>query len=108
MTAELDVATTATPKRVKKSPYRVVSVLVVVVAIVSVLGDIMRVITISTGRSLFSFAGSDGRLPLSQLPQLMQADLRPGTSATLADADLSLRLLCASPLQLRRSRLCSP
>lgn len=63
----------------------------------TLLHDLTQVITISTGRVLFALGGSDGRLPLSTLPQLLQADLREGTQGTLADAALSLRLFAALP-----------
>lgn len=68
-----------------------------VVLVLTLLHDLVQVITISTGRVLFALGGSDGRLPLSSLPQLLQADLREGTQGTLADAALSLRLLAAVP-----------
>lgn len=54
-------------------------------------------ITITTGHALLAGGGTDGRLPLSFLPQLLQADLREGATGTLADAALSLRILCATP-----------
>ncbi|MFP7761857.1 hypothetical protein [Marisediminicola sp. LYQ85] len=54
-------------------------------------------VTILTGRTLLTFGGADGRLPLEHLPQLLQADLRQGSSGTLADADLLLRILSATP-----------
>jgi hypothetical protein len=68
-----------------------------VVYVLTLLSDMVAVITISTGHVLFALGGSDGRLPLSQLPQLLQADLREGTRGTLADADLGLRILSAAP-----------
>lgn len=70
---------------------------IIVVLVLALLHDLIQVITISTGRVLFALGGSDGRLPLSALPQLLQADLREGSHATLADAALSLRLLAALP-----------
>jgi hypothetical protein len=69
----------------------------VIVLVLTVLHDITQVITTSTGRVLFALGGSDGRLPLSSLPQLLQADLREGTQGTLAEAALSLRLFAALP-----------
>lgn len=68
-----------------------------VVALWVVLVDITTVITVSTGHSLFAFGGADGRLPLTFLPQINQAALHTGTTGTLADADLGLRLLSAAP-----------
>jgi hypothetical protein len=76
---------------------RLVRGVLLIVAAFTALSDVVQVITIVTGRVLFSFGDVDGRLPLSYLPQLLQADLRDGAAGTLADADLSLRLLCALP-----------
>lgn len=79
--------------------------MVAIVAICLIVGaalvnDAMRAITITTGRTVFAFGGADGRLPLSYLPQLLQADLREGETGYLTDAPLWLRLLCASPAVL--------
>jgi hypothetical protein len=63
----------------------------------SVLVDLMGVITMTTGRVLFTSGGADGRLPLSYLPQFLQADLREGTTGYLIDAPLWFRVLCSSP-----------
>ena len=71
-----------------------------IVLVLTLLNDIPRAITISTGRVLFALGGADARLPLSHLPQLLQAELREGTQGTLADADLGLRLLAALPTLL--------
>lgn len=70
---------------------------IMVVLVLTLMQDVVQVITISTGRVLFALGGSDGRLPLSTLPQLVQADLREGAQGTLADAALSLRLFAALP-----------
>ncbi|MGL3806167.1 hypothetical protein ACSYDW_08735 [Paeniglutamicibacter sp. R2-26] len=64
-------------------------------ALISNLG---QMITIITGRFLFTFGDIDPRLPLSTLPQLLQAEVRDGGAGYLVDAPLWLRLLCASPL----------
>jgi len=73
---------------------------IMIVLVLTLLNDISQVITISTGRVLFALGGADARLPLSHLPQLLQAELREGTQGTLADADLGLRLLAALPTLL--------
>ncbi|WP_129590400.1 hypothetical protein [Cryobacterium aureum] len=74
-----------------------VRAILLIVASFTVLSDLTQAITIVTGRALMAFGGADGRLPLAHLPQLLKADLRDGASGTLADADLSLRLLSALP-----------
>ena len=88
--------------RVRDRPLllRLVRAVLLIVATLTVVSDATRVITITTGRVLFAMGGADGRLPLSHLPQLLQADLSEGASGTLADADLSLRLLSALPAVL--------
>ncbi|TFC08441.1 hypothetical protein [Cryobacterium sp. MDB2-33-2] len=73
---------------------------IMIVLVLTLLNDIPLAITISTGRVLVALGGADGRLPLSHLPQLLQAELREGTQGTLADADLGLRLLAALPTVL--------
>jgi hypothetical protein len=76
---------------------RVASVAICLIVGVAVLNDAVRAITITTGRSLFVFGGADGRLPLTYLPQLLQAERRDGSTGFLVDAPSWLRLLCASP-----------
>jgi len=71
-----------------------------IVLVLTLLNDIPLAITISTGRVLVALGGADGRLPLSHLPQLAQAELQKGARGTLADADLGLRLLAALPTVL--------
>jgi hypothetical protein len=85
------------PLRERPKVFRVVRAIVLIVASFTVLSSITQAITIVTGRALVAFGGADGRLPLASLPQLSKADLHDGASGTLADADLSLRLLCAVP-----------
>jgi hypothetical protein len=63
----------------------------------ALLNDIVQIITTTTGRVLFTFGGADGRLPLTHLPQILQADLREGATGYLTDVPVWLRLLCASP-----------
>jgi hypothetical protein len=70
---------------------------IVTVAGAALLNDIVQMITITTGRVLFTFGGADGRLPLTHLPQVLQADLREGATGYLTDVPVWLRLLCASP-----------
>lgn len=85
------------PLRERPKAFRVVRAILLIVASFTVLSNITQAITIATGRTLVAFGGADGRLPLAHLPQLLKADLYDGASGTLADADLSLRLLCALP-----------
>ena len=68
-----------------------------VVAIWTALSGVVTAITISTGRTLFATGGADGRLPLTALPSVNQAELREGSTGTLAEADLGLRLISAAP-----------
>lgn len=68
-----------------------------VVAVFSILGNVITMINLTTGRTLFALGGADGRLPLSTLPQLLQAELGEGAHGTLADAALSLRVISALP-----------
>lgn len=91
--------TTIASGRVRDRPrlFRFVRAVLLIVASASTVAALVQGITVSTGRVLFALGGSDGRLPLVSLPQLQQADLRPGTTGTLADADLLLRLLGALP-----------
>jgi hypothetical protein len=76
---------------------RASAVLIAVIAVLVALDDLVHVITVSTGRVLIALGGAEGRLPLSALPQLLQADLREGTTGYLTDAPWGLRLLAASP-----------
>lgn len=74
-----------------------ITCVLVVVAALTVLGSLVTTVVTSTGRMLVTFGDADPRLPLSSLPQLLQADLREGASGTLADLDLGMRLLGAAP-----------
>lgn len=85
------------PLRQRPRVSRLVRAALLIVASFTVISDVTQTITILTGRVLFAFGGSDGRLPLRHLPQLLQADLREGASGTLADADGWLRVVCAVP-----------
>ncbi|WP_440711296.1 hypothetical protein [Herbiconiux sp. YIM B11900] len=89
---------TVQPTRATRAPlFRVVRVVLLVVAGFVVLGDLMQAFTVVTGRFLLALGGADPRMPLDSLPQLLQAELREGASGTLADADLLLRVLGALP-----------
>lgn len=85
------------PLRERPPVFRVVRAVLLIVATYAVIGDIAQSVAITTGHATVALGGSDGRLPLSYLPQLLQAELREGASGTLADAAISLRLLCALP-----------
>lgn len=90
-----------TKRRVSPARFRIVSIIVIMVATLSVAFSLLQVVTIVTGHALLTTGGSDGGLPLATLPQLLQADLREGATGSLADAALSLRLLCASPFLIQ-------
>lgn len=93
------VKTNDVVQRTERLPrvHRAITSVILIVAAFSVLGSLTTFITTLTGRVLIATGGTDGRLPLSALPQLQQADLREGATGTLADTDLSLRLLGALP-----------
>ncbi|WP_293695463.1 hypothetical protein [uncultured Agrococcus sp.] len=93
-----DTVESESPVRPKRARYRVINSIVVGVASLAALFTLLQVATTVTGRALLTFGGADGRLPLVQLPQLMQADHAEGGSGTLADLDLSMRVLGASPM----------
>ncbi|WP_157593830.1 hypothetical protein [Rathayibacter tritici] len=71
-----------------------------IVAAFTVVLDAIQAMTIVTGRAPFAFGRADGAVPLSYLPQLLQADLRDGATGTLADSTFSVRLICALPTAL--------
>jgi len=62
-----------------------------------VLGNLATAISVITGRFLFAFGGADPHLPLTKLPQLLQADVRPGHTYTVGDLSIGVRVLCALP-----------
>lgn len=64
---------------------------------IAVIRNLTTAVQILTGRFLYYFGSGDPRLPLVQLPQLLQADVRPGHTYTVADLAPGLRVLCASP-----------
>ncbi|WP_375405428.1 hypothetical protein [uncultured Amnibacterium sp.] len=61
------------------------------------LNDVVRLLAVLRGRTLFTFSGADGRLPLTTAPQFLQAELRSGSRGTLADASIGLRTALALP-----------
>jgi len=85
------------PLRGRPRVFVVARSVVLIVATATVLTDLIQVVTIITGRTLFSFGGADPRLPLSYLPQLLQADLHDEATGTLAEASILLRIVCALP-----------
>lgn len=91
----MTVLSPARPKSRRSTTVAVAAIVIVVGA--ALLNDLVRTITIVSGRVLFAIGGTDGRLPLASLPQLLQADLREGASGYLTDAPVWLRILCASP-----------
>lgn len=76
---------------------RVARRLVDTLGTLAVLGALLSAWTIVTGRYLWTGGGADPRRPLVELPQLLQADVRPGQSFYLEDLDPWLRILCALP-----------
>ncbi|MGJ9372090.1 hypothetical protein [Nesterenkonia sp. CF4.4] len=95
--AEAETVEAAKPKGVI---YWLVRVIIVFVAAVWAIGHFFEGLVLITGRYLWTDGTVEPGLPLERLPMLNQADLRPGTSGTLEDAELSLRLLNAVPLFL--------
>ncbi|PPH25793.1 hypothetical protein [Rathayibacter sp. AY1F9] len=84
--------------------FRVARAGVLIVAMFSTLGALTQGITVAMG-SLFAFGGADGRLPLTSLPQIKQAELRAGATGTLVDADPLLRLLGGLPSLLQAATI---
>lgn len=88
-------------QRLARITARLAPAAIVVVAVVSELSNLIQVVTIVTGRTLLTFGGADGRLPLTHAPQFLQADLRPGARGSLAEASFGLRLACALPTMIQ-------
>lgn len=76
---------------------RVVTGSVLLVATLTALGAVSTAIMTITGRYLFAVGATDPRLSLTELPQMLRADLREGATGTLADLDLGMRVLGAVP-----------
>lgn len=66
--------------------------------VLALLGSLTSFVTVLTGRVLFASGGAEQRLPLTSLPQVVQAELQEGYTGFLTDVPLWLRLFCASPL----------
>ena len=64
----------------------------------AVIGNLGQATAIVAGRSLLAFGDIDPRLPITFLPQLLQAELRNGGTGYLVDVPLWLRIMCVSPL----------
>lgn len=97
MRVEPQIRTTK-PSKPKGVVYWLVRVIIVAVAAVWTVSRVLEGFMLITGRLLWTFGGAEPGLPLDRLPVFLQADLRPGTSGTMQDADLLLRLLNAVPL----------
>ncbi|MCV2394718.1 DUF2975 domain-containing protein [Actinotalea sp. M2MS4P-6] len=63
----------------------------------AVVANLATAVAVLTGRFLIVSGGADPGLTLEQLPQLIQADERPGHTFTVADLAPQLRVLCAGP-----------
>jgi hypothetical protein len=85
------------PIRERPRVLRITRFVLLLVMTGTVIADTSRTITTITGRYLFSGDGVDPRLPLSDLPQVRDAVPAIGSSGTLPDADLLLRILGAVP-----------
>ncbi|MBF4623259.1 hypothetical protein [Clavibacter sp. VKM Ac-2872] len=83
------------PVRERPPVLRITRFVLLLVMTYTAIADASRAISTVTG--LHVAFGIDPRLPLSDLPQLARADLRPGAAGTLGDADLLLRILGAVP-----------
>lgn len=84
----------ARPKKIESATTTAVSAIWLVIGIAA-LAAAGTALTIITGRTILTFGDADPHLPLSQLPQLLQADPVAGHQALLSDAPLWLRLLCS-------------
>ncbi|WPF82881.1 hypothetical protein SANBI_000513 [Sanguibacter sp. 4.1] len=87
----------ARPRRRAQRVRRLVTASVVVVATLTVVGRLSTAWMTITGRYVYTLGGADPRLSLSDLPQMGSATLREGTTGTLEDVDLGMRLLGATP-----------
>ncbi|MGJ9426868.1 hypothetical protein ACHABX_13620 [Nesterenkonia halotolerans] len=74
---------------------------IIVAVVLGVAGNISRGVALSLGRPPINLGTEPlPGLPLERLPILLQAELREGATATVADSDLILRLLNIVPLFL--------
>lgn len=71
--------------------------LAAVVGGIAVIGHLTTAVQILIARYLFHFASGDPTLPLVELPQLIQADVRSGHTYTVSDLSPAVRLLSAAP-----------
>lgn len=78
--------------------YWLVRVVIIAVTAVWAVSLVLEGFMLIMGRLLWTIGGAEPGLPLDRLPVFLQAGLRPGTSGTMQDADLVLRLLNAVPL----------
>lgn len=79
---------------------RLVRAILITVAAFWAISHLSQGFTLITGRFLWTDGNVEPGLPLEHLPILTTAELRPGTSATMEDADLLLRWANAMPLFL--------
>lgn len=86
-----------TPRATEGRSVRVARRLVDTLGTLAALAAFVSAATIMTGRYLWTAGGADPRRALVELPQLTQADVRPGRSFYLVDLDPWLRALCALP-----------
>lgn len=79
---------------------RLVRTILITVAALWAISHTSQGFTLITGRFLWTDGNVEPGLPLEDLPILTSTELRPGTSATMEDADLFLRWANAIPLFL--------
>lgn len=84
----------------KDTANRLAKGLIIIAGIAWALSSIFEGLVLLRGKLLFTFGDGDFTVPLERLPLFAQAELREGTSGSLADADLLLRALSAVPLFL--------
>lgn len=93
-----DVLEVQNRNRPRRARYRAINAIILTIALLAALLTLARVAVVVTGRTLFALGGADGRVSLVELPQLLQAELADGATGYLADLELGMRLLGASPM----------
>lgn len=84
----------ARPRKTEPATTTAISAIWLVIGVAAIYAA-LTALAIMTGRGLLAVTGEDALLPLSTLPQLIQADPAEGHQAWLSDAPLWLRLLCS-------------
>ncbi|MHA7142943.1 MULTISPECIES: DUF2975 domain-containing protein [unclassified Arthrobacter] len=94
------MSSTTAPARIGRRTTRLSVVIVWIVAILAAIGSALEVFSVIGGRVLLAFGGAEPRLPLTAMPQIVEATLREGTTGYLVDAPFWLRVLGATPAML--------